>query len=156
MADSELVLHLGEEPIEQGFGQRRELLPCPQRTDRARQQTSRNQEFLLLPDDAGTIDQILIGARVGQKGIDLGNQHVAVGDVIGEGRVDQSVHDVGAVDNRFGHAWCRCHELNQERAELRMITQQRKELYAGRQAREEIVEMGQRLIGIAGATKGQQ
>jgi hypothetical protein len=111
--------------------------PALRGRDTAGNQPCRNEETLLLPDDAGAIDDLLIVAAFAEKGIDLGNQHGRAVDLIGEGRVDQAIDDVGAVDYRLSHARGGGHEGYQHAPELLVIAQQREELNAGWQARQE-------------------
>ncbi len=87
--------------LQQGFGQGSELLAGHGGADRAREQAGGDEEFLFLADDAGAVDDFLIGARFGEERIDLAHQHVAAGDVVGEGRIDQAIHDMGAVNDRL-------------------------------------------------------
>ena len=115
------------------------------------QQAGSDQELLLLPDDAGAVDHLLVVARVAKKRLDLGRRStLRRAHVVGKGRIDQPVHDMGAVDHRLGHARRRGHQRHQQAAQVGVVAQQREQLHARRQARQEIVEPGQRLVGIAG------
>ena len=156
MLGFELDTHRGEQPPDQRLGQRGELFARLPRSHGSRQQPGRNQELLLLRNDAGAFDHFLIVARLGKKRVDLSDQHRRPPHLVVEGRVDQRVHHMGAVDDRFGHARCRGEQLHQQVAQLPMGAQQREQLHARWQPPEEIVEPLEGEVGIAGARDGGQ
>ncbi len=80
--------------------------------DRCREQARGDQELLLLADDAGVVDHLLIVARIAEERIDLGDQHRRGADTPSAkaGSISPSI-DVGAVDHRVGHARGGGHQL---------------------------------------------
>ena len=152
----ELDAHRREQALQQRLGQGGELLARLPRRQRAGEQPGRDQELLLLADDAGAVDHLLVVAGIAQKALDLGDQRRTAADDVGEGRIDQRIHDMGAVDHRVGHARRRGEKLHQQRAQLLVVAQQGEELHARRQARQEVVEAPEGEIGIAGLADGGQ
>jgi hypothetical protein len=74
--------------------------------------------------------------------------------VVGEGRVDQPVHHMGAVDHRLRHARRRGQQRHQQGPQALVVAQQREELHAGGQAREEVVEARQASSALPVAASG--
>jgi hypothetical protein len=63
----ELGAHCRKQPAQQRLCKCRELLACALRGDSAREKAGGDEELLLLADDAGPVDDLLIVAGIAQE-----------------------------------------------------------------------------------------
>ena len=105
-----------------------------------------DQEFLLLTEDAGTIERILVGARLGERGAKPLRQIVAAG----RRRLDQRGDDARPPGDRLRELGRRAHDRRDETQQMRIGGEQGEELQPRRQAVHEFVESQKGLVRLSG------
>ena len=77
-----------------------------------------------------------------------------VGHCLEKGRLQQRVEHARAPGDRFGELGRRAHDRGDEFEQARLRDQQREELHAGRQFRDELVESRERRVGVLRSRRG--
>ncbi len=109
-----------------------------------------DQERLLLAEDAGAVEHVLEGDRLGEARREQVGEHRLVGKAFEEGRLDHRIEDVGAGDHGLGQPRRRGEDRRQKIEQVGIGLKQREELDAGRHAGEEAVEGDERRVGVLG------
>lgn len=115
-----------------------------------------DQEALFGSENAQPVENILIMPGIGEKASHAVGEIIARRHVAHQCRVQHAVEDMRTGGDDFGKARCGRHDRHQQVEQRRVVAEQRKELDAGRQAGEEIIETQQCLIGPFAFTEGAQ
>ena len=149
---------LGFDALDQRFqnrvGERREGPAGRLALDRARQKPDADQEALFGGEDAQPRQALFEELSIAQKGRQSLAQKIARRNLAVEGRVQQGVEDMRAQRDGVGQARRGGDRQRQKLQKTRIGGDQREELKAGRQALQEAVKTGQRIVGVLPLAEG--
>ena len=124
------------------------LLARGRAVDQAEQHLQPDLELPRLRPVAGGVELVLHVARPRQPALELVRERRGIGQRLEEVGRQHRLEQVDVAAEMAGKARGRAHQVADQREQPRVGAEQREQLHAGRQAADELVEAGERGIGI--------
>ena len=148
MQADELVFDRAVEGTDEHIRQPGERLARLLGRHRPRQDACSDQEHLLLCEYADAIEKILVRLRLLKRAVETGSDFGFFRQRAEEARIDDGIHDLRKLREAVGQAWCGAEYEGDQRDEIGILPQQRKQPAAAVEAGEEAVESDDGRVGV--------